>query len=751
MEFVGRRVKALWPSIDGPPIWYEGCIKSFQKERGHHIIYDDGDEEWVEELDGENVILIGESVMSRSCDTWDNNGMEHQFMTTRSQEIILHPAAAEIFQPQQILPDIKVIDGLSSSGNPTSIVSGLQQTKSSPMKEIQNNNLTQLVYTKSRCEGDEYSAVAAAAADVGVAYSSVEGNPFTDGGESRPVDGYYCDHDNNDISSLREELEQSSPISTIPPLLPPHVSSFTQSSGCVVVLKSNELHNTATVVRTDKYPYQVESPAEYGPLSDVALLEVRAIEAENVDVLVGPQRECNTFVRISYVAASPSTPIDGNTKARKGGESNHNNTMLRCKAPIHVTDVAERQHNPKWKKSSFSFEVYHGGDLKVFQGHFVFALHASSQGGKGRQLVSGGSKPFLGQVLIPVYPLLLSLRCSKGEEESLSSNITGNFTLEDREGKPLDPVIRMKISCLMRISTVVDTVNNNALVRFCEDESIRKKIPCCKLPLDSSAVVVAKRSIKQAKNNHLARNKVVHRRQPTQRSSSTEECEKKSIPSKTKSHLRRATDTNTTCGTAMEIALKRIISPKCNNTAGSFPYVLDDGVLLQVHGLVLEVATIRKRVEKGRVQVSRMIRDISRCRRAIGVLCKSFPHLKEVEVSQMLHQHSSSEGSFKTSSFACKKALSQLENASGKGDDDLVNLEYLHEALIKPRTSHSMEQLKTLQDMTEADNMKAKELCKQVEIAVKKGKGDEEECQDGKQLMEAQVCHYGEVPHTRLL
>ncbi len=95
MEFVGRRVKALWPSVDGPPIWYEGYIENFHKERGHRIIYDDGDEEWVEELDGENVILMEGSLISPSSDTVDDDGMGLHFMTTGSQETTILHAGAE--------------------------------------------------------------------------------------------------------------------------------------------------------------------------------------------------------------------------------------------------------------------------------------------------------------------------------------------------------------------------------------------------------------------------------------------------------------------------------------------------------------------------------------------------------------------------------------------------------------------------------------------------------------------------------
>ncbi len=234
------------------------------------------------------------------------------------------------------------VDGLLLSEGPSSMILNVQQMKSLPMEQIANYNHTQ---TRSRCEDDGDDAEV----DIGGTYSSVVEHSLIEE-ESGSVDG-HCANDNNDDLSFREELEQA--LSTSPPL----AASSAHINGCDVVLERRGPHLTATAVNADKSPLLVESPAEHGYVSDIVLLEVSALEASNVDVLVGPQRECNTFVRISYVA--PLTLI-GENKDRKGGENNHN-TMLRCKAPIHVTDVAERQHNPKWKKTSFPLEVHHGG------------------------------------------------------------------------------------------------------------------------------------------------------------------------------------------------------------------------------------------------------------------------------------------------------------------------------------------------------------------------------------------------------
>ncbi len=757
MEFVGRRVKALWPSVDGPPIWYEGYIKNFHAEQGHHIIYDDGDEEWVEELDGENVILIEGSLRSPSSDTLnDDDEMGLQLMTTGSQEMILN-ATSEIYRPQQMGNEASLggLNLLLSESPSSSMILNVQEVKSSSLmlEEIQsktNNHTHRHVYTTmSKCEDDSDGSIV----DIRRTYSSVEEEEHSLNEEERgcSVDD-YCNCVFTDLSSS-EELEQA--FST------PLPSSSSRSddlcayiNGCKVVLERRGPHITAKAANADNTPLLVESPADYGLISDIAVLEVSAIEASNIDVLVGPQKECNTFVRISYVA--PSTLI--------GTEHNKNrksiNTMLRCKAPIHVTDVAKRQHNPKWKKtSSFAFKVHHGGNSEVFQGHFVFALHASSQGG-GSGHVSGGSKPFLGQVLIPVYPLLLSLIRKEGEEEEdlLSSYITGNFTLEDREGKPLDPVVRLRINLLMSIATTAVNHKNNDLVQFCDDAK-------SKLPLDLSAAVtaVSSRRVKEVAkdNNNLARKKVVVRqRQPVQRSSSIAVSGKKSIlpnNNNTKSHCKKwsaaAVDKKKNAtgngDASMKIAsttTTTTTSPKCNNIAAAslLPFVSDDEILRrQVREAALEVATVRKRTEKGRVQVSRMKRDISRCNLAIGVLCKSFPH-REVEVdetSQMINLRGSGAESLKKS-CTCNKASFQLDknsNERGWDDDDLVKLETLHDALVTS-TRHSEERLKALQDMTEADNVKAEELCKQVDDMVVKRREGGEEGQDGKQVIEIQVC-----------
>ncbi len=316
--------------------------------------------------------------------------------------------------------------------------------------------------------------------------------------------------------------------------------------------------------------------------------------------------------------------------------------------------------------------------------------------------------------------------------------------MEGREGKPLDHVVRLRINLLSISTSTAAGASRNALVRFCEDKSSNKsQILCCKLPLDSSAVAaVSKWRVKQAKKNDLARKKL--NRKPTiQWSRYTEVNGKKSIPNNTKSRKKWATNTNaatTGDGACMEIAStasrkrtaspKRTSLPKCN-TAASLPFVSDEEVLHQTHELALEVEAIRKRTKKHRVQVSRMKRDVSKCRLAIGVLCKSSPPLEEIEVeaAQMINLRGSSAESFKDF-CAYDKALRQLENdASGRGGEDLVNLETLYEVLVKS-SKHSEERLKALKDMTEADEMKG------------------EECQDGKHVMEAQVFRSHEAAST---
>ncbi len=682
-------------------------------------------------------------------------------MTTGSQEMILN-ATSEISRPQQMGNKASVggLKLLLSESPSSSMILNMQEVKSSslPLEEIQSNNIKLIHHhvhtTPTKCEDDSDGSIV----DIRGTYSSVEEEQHSLNEEERDcsVIDDYSDCVCNDLSSSEESEAFYTPL---PSSSSRAADLSVHINGCKVVLERRGPHITAKAVNADNTPLLAESPADYGLVSDIAVLEVSAIEASNIDVLVGPQKECNTFVRISYVAPSTSIGTEHN-KNRKSM-----NTMLRCKAPIHVTDIAKRQHNPKWKKTSLAYEVHHGGNSEVFQGHFVFALHASSQGG-GSGHILGGSKPFLGQVLIPVYPLLLSLIRKEGDEEEdlLSSYITGNFTLEDREGKPLDPVVCLRINLLLSISTTTANRNGSDLVQFCDDVN-------SKLPLDLSAAVAAVSTSRRVKevakdNNNLSRKKVVvHRIQPVQRRSSIEVSEKKSIlPNNNNTKSRRkkwsaaAVDKDffaTGRSASMKIA-SATTSPKCNNiAAASLPlFVSSDDEMLrhQVHEVALEVAAVRKRTEKGRVQVSRMKRDISICNLAIGVLCKSFPH-REVEVggtSQMINLRGSGAESFKKSCTYNKASFQLDENSNERGwddNDDLVKLETLRDALVTPMR-HSEEQLKVLQDMTETDHMKAEELCKQFdEMVVKRCEGGEEG-QDIKQVIEVQVCH---IHHEALL
>ncbi|CAM9823968.1 unnamed protein product [Choristocarpus tenellus] len=61
MDLVGYRVEVYWSAeVEGEPgDWYEGVLDSYDKTRGGYLIlYDDGDEEWVGEVDGQNVRLL---------------------------------------------------------------------------------------------------------------------------------------------------------------------------------------------------------------------------------------------------------------------------------------------------------------------------------------------------------------------------------------------------------------------------------------------------------------------------------------------------------------------------------------------------------------------------------------------------------------------------------------------------------------------------------------------------------------------
>lgn len=129
----------------------------------------------------------------------------------------------------------------------------------------------------------------------------------------------------------------------------------------------------------------------------------------------------------------------------------HANTLMQCKSVIHSTDVMHG-HNPAWKKSLFTCELHHGGNIETLTGRVLFALYSRQESDEGR----GTSHHFVGQVVVPLQSVLNQVQLVEGERALVARLESAEYQLETRGGAALDKSATLTLALSLTLPLAAD-------------------------------------------------------------------------------------------------------------------------------------------------------------------------------------------------------------------------------------------------------------------------------------------------------
>jgi hypothetical protein len=315
-DYIGKKLKVYWVDDDD---WYEGEIDDYNQERGYHIKYYDGEEEWLPNLDKnvkfEDLIEEPETNSLDETNTTDFNELDiipddHNAVDEKkiSKEVSKVGPRFELGNDNEIDHPIRNNDVTSSEvSNRDSIYSGSNNKSSNKSLHIDNYMDKQKRIIEKENVLDEYMSTRDRSDDLRT----------IDRGDGAPR-GYDMERNDDKGNSSRSSY---------------HRRDYKEKSLDVIDVDFK-------FKNTNKIPGE-ESEINIDLPDRGILLVGTVVGASNLPPMEENEANGMCFFRVLYVEGM--------------GQS----TMFNCKTPIFTSEVTEDRLFPQWRQNSgtFRFEM----------------------------------------------------------------------------------------------------------------------------------------------------------------------------------------------------------------------------------------------------------------------------------------------------------------------------------------------------------------------------------------------------------
>ena len=349
MDHIGTRVRVFWDQEDE---WFEGVVTNYNSSDGtYDITYDDGDEDVVDSLTGDGVeIIIAEAGKENTktmaaATSYDDDDLEADKYTNdeytegnnfeRNQDNLIDQQNEAITSSLQ-----KALEEIN--------INALQQEQDDQEEWLQEFFETQRAQ-KELTENDKRLL------------EEVE-EDYKRAAAERKED------DEEKMTSNDEKID----VKTL------FIDNFTKAVEKTNKEQQVQLTKNGTSHRQHQPPATTGQRRFNAASEGCALLQGSVLSAKS---LPGSEVEImNPFVKVLFV------------------EAGSKNIMLRCKTPIHMTEVVEDTHDPAWVKSKFSMELIPPNESwSEIGGDIMFTVY---------DVNPSGQQVFIGQASVSLKELI---------------------------------------------------------------------------------------------------------------------------------------------------------------------------------------------------------------------------------------------------------------------------------------------------------------------------------------------------------
>jgi len=359
---IGRRIRIYWPSESA---WFYGNVARAGEEDGTWVVeYDDGDEEVMEGFEGEGIEFVGEdegreeSGVDATTGKVSEDGGEgiEEGEGEGNGEIGGESEPQDSFQAHHDDFEAERDDFQAQQDNfidtrndaiTSSLQKALEEINISSMRQEQDD---QEAWLRDFFEGQRREK------------EELEKEEMERKEEEE-------EREEAEIEMVRELERESAKQGEVAPInvRKLFIDDFTKAANRQIA-HDNQIENKNKTFSTKQrqQPPETTGRRRFNAASEgCALLQGSVLSARD---LPGSEVEvCNPFVKILFV---------------EGGSDRGGNGMLRCKTPIHTTEVLQDTHNPAWGSNKFSMELLPPGDSwDAIRGDIMFSIYDVKESG----------------------------------------------------------------------------------------------------------------------------------------------------------------------------------------------------------------------------------------------------------------------------------------------------------------------------------------------------------------------------------